>query len=381
MLEEIFFLITALLGFVTILLIGFRFNLKLKNNLYFILALLLNSCRFLGHGLPEIFPSIHFQKPLDFLFFMYFWPLMYLYFGRLRDNHVHQIRKEIFNLLIPSVIALFYLTFNSSNKDGVLLVHKIAFLITMIFNAIYAIASYRLLSRVIWQRNSEIKAIEQQNIVIKKWTKVLFITFTILLVHFYINLALNKSGRWHINEDHFLWVAALIWIILYSVILISPEFLYGYDIFQNKFNKFKKNTVVFESIWITKSTREINVQDAALKEKIKDSIANYFEQIEKVAMNSDLFLNENFNINDLAKQLDCPTSHIMYLFKFHSAISFSDFKKIIRIHKAILLIEEGFLKTNTFESLAAQTGFASYSTFFKSFKSIVGVSPQDHISN
>jgi AraC-like DNA-binding protein len=74
-----------------------------------------------------------------------------------------------------------------------------------------------------------------------------------------------------------------------------------------------------------------------------------------------------------------PKSHVVFLFKYHCTISFVDFKKIIRVQKAVLLIEEGFLKSNTLEALAVRTGFSSYSPFFKSFKSITGMSPKDYL--
>jgi AraC-like DNA-binding protein len=85
-------------------------------------------------------------------------------------------------------------------------------------------------------------------------------------------------------------------------------------------------------------------------------------------------------VADLANYLNIPKSHLIYVFKYHSNISFIDFKKIIRIQKSTLLISEGYLKVNTFESLAAEVGFSTYSAFFKSFKSIIGVSPQEYYS-
>ena len=45
---------------------------------------------------------------------------------------------------------------------------------------------------------------------------------------------------------------------------------------------------------------------------------------------------------------------------------------------SILLMEEGYLKYNTMESLALETGFTSYSSFFKSFKSITGLPPYEY---
>lgn len=50
----------------------------------------------------------------------------------------------------------------------------------------------------------------------------------------------------------------------------------------------------------------------------------------------------------------------------------------MRISQAIKLIEEGYLKSNTIESLAMNVGFSSYSPFYTSFKKITGTSPQEY---
>jgi AraC-like DNA-binding protein len=87
---------------------------------------------------------------------------------------------------------------------------------------------------------------------------------------------------------------------------------------------------------------------------------------------------KNFTIEDLCIKLNIPKSHIIYLFKYHSNVNFSDFKKLIRIQKAISLFDENYLACNTMESLALEVGFSSYSPFFKSFKTITGYSPQEY---
>ena len=80
-------------------------------------------------------------------------------------------------------------------------------------------------------------------------------------------------------------------------------------------------------------------------------------------------------------ELNVFLSHILkYLFKYHSKVSFSDIKKIIRIQDAIGLIEQNYLTTNTMESLSKKVGFTSYNPFFTSFKDVVGKSPQEYIA-
>jgi len=77
-----------------------------------------------------------------------------------------------------------------------------------------------------------------------------------------------------------------------------------------------------------------------------------------------MYNDPKFSISDLAIKLNLPNIHLDYLFKYHSKISFSDYKKKIRIHHSIRLIESNYLKTNTLDSLAKGVGFASYNPLF-----------------
>ena len=56
-------------------------------------------------------------------------------------------------------------------------------------------------------------------------------------------------------------------------------------------------------------------------------------------------------------------------------------KTIHKIEDAKSLIDSGYLKTNTLESLAFEIGFSSYSPFFKAFKKYTGDSPNEYVQN
>jgi AraC-like DNA-binding protein len=378
MLEKTTYLITALLGFITILLIGFRFNTKKHTNFYLLLIFILSSLRFFLHGLSDTLFIQPIIRNIDVVFANTAWPLMYLYFGKLNNVHEKLKGRELLHLVLPLLLVTLFFLQRLFTGEFIINASKTGTIITILYNIFYAITSYRLLHENIWKRSSKIVVVNQQNMMIAKWTKLLYGLFVLMLIRFLINMLFNDSELWYRNKNNFLWVAALLWIIMYIKILYSPEFLYGYEILQNKIKEYKKNTIVFDHIWLLTSKEVINLQDQVLKEKIEGSIQNYIIDIEHYALKTDLFLTENFKVNDLANKLNLPKSHMLYLFKYHSTISFGDFKKIIRVQKSIELIEAGYLKTNTLESLAAVTGFSSYSPFYKSFKIITNTSPQSY---
>jgi len=311
------------------------------------------------------------------------WPLLYLYFSNLVNDHKTIKIKELAHIIVPPLIFLFFFYIKEHYlKNDFLIIAKIVFISAIVWNLFYAFASYKLLQDKVWKRNSDILIINQQNKIIKQWTQLLFSLFVLMFLRFLISILFVKGGQWFAIQNNLLWLSGLIWIGMFLKILYSPDFLYGYEEFQNKIKEYKKHNIIFNNIWIMEPSKTVtNLQDAVLKKKINSQIENYILGIEYKAVNTNLFFTKNLQIDDVAHKLNIPKSHLLYVFKYHASISFADFKKIVRIQKIIVLIDEDYLKNNNMESLAAATGFSSYSTFFTSFKSITGMSPYDYIKN
>jgi AraC-like DNA-binding protein len=135
------------------------------------------------------------------------------------------------------------------------------------------------------------------------------------------------------------------------------------------------------SNWRLKSIQQIsNAQDFQLSLKINTELDAYFQQIDQFVEREHFFRQSGLSINDLALKLKIPKSHLSFIFKYHSTISFSDFKKLNRIQDAIALINEGYLKTNTFDSLSKMVGFSTYNTFYTAFKEVTSRAPQEYVN-
>jgi AraC-like DNA-binding protein len=61
------------------------------------------------------------------------------------------------------------------------------------------------------------------------------------------------------------------------------------------------------------------------------------------SFHTEAYRNTSFSLTDLSNQLHNPKSHLTFLFKYHSKISFSEYKKIIRIQDGLQLIQSGYL--------------------------------------
>jgi AraC-like DNA-binding protein len=239
---------------------------------------------------------------------------------------------------------------------------------------------YLLLELKVWNRQGEIGVVIKQNQLLKSWTIYLFSVIVI------VGLRLIIILFWEINNHSFnfgvsyLWVSAIFWLVLYFKIIVSPEILYGYSILKTTINQNKKAERPALSFWSIKTTCTItNIQDNHLNAKIEKYVSDYMARIDQFAFNSQHFRKIGFSLPDLSIKLNIPKSHVTFIFKYHSKISFTDYKKIVRIHDSLGLIKEGYLVTNTFDSLAKEVGFKSYNTFFVSFKDYTGTTPQEYI--
>ena len=380
MLSNLLFIATGIIGLITTFLIFTNYKSNRIMNLYIILLILIISLRFFLSGLTYFifdpsFRNTYFKYSNISLVVI---PICYLYFKNLSENKNKTNSKELLHFIFPVSFFLFIINRNHFYFDSER-VEMILYGLFFIFAIVYLILCFRMLKTKIWTRKGEIKVIQKQNKLIKKWTLFLFIALVLTISRLFISIIIEIYFDESIKGHSYQWISAIIWLTILFKILISPEILYGYNVLHQKINENKNNSLVLNDIWkITPDIELNNSQHLVLKEKIDQNIIDYIKEIETISLKFELFRNSNLTITDLANSLQIPKSHISYLFKYHSTISFSEYKKVIRIHDAIKQIEINYLKNNTLDSLSKKVGFTSYNPFFTSFKEIAGVSPLEY---
>jgi YesN/AraC family two-component response regulator len=170
-------------------------------------------------------------------------------------------------------------------------------------------------------------------------------------------------------------------------LLVSPEILLGIPSLYKRItpsSNSKAETTKVEKKnfphWKLDVDEVTGPLDERLKEKINDSIEELIDDVETLINEKHFFRNHHITIKEFSNELEVPYTHIIYLFKYHCKLTFTEYKTMKRIEDAKHLIDLGFLKHNTLESLATEVGYASYNPFFTSFKKIVGMSPNDFAS-
>lgn len=299
-----------------------------------------------------------------------------------------QHKKSYFKkyLIITGAILILFFTLSISyltnNRDFlILLVLKVALHIYAISCFIYC---FYLGYFYLWKIKSNIKAINKRDIIIKNWTKFILCNFLLIVI-----IRITKFNVLYDLKGYDTVLIAIIWMISFLVIIIKQELLYGFDYLRvivenveaNQANQANQDIILLPEIWeLQKEVQEVStIKDINLKEFINDKILSYIKKIEHLSFQTQFFRNPSITIDDLSTELKIPKSHLSYLFKFHCNTSFSNYKRLIKIEEAVKLLDTDFIKNNTFEALAIEVGFTSYTSFFTAFKAITGKSPQDYL--
>ena len=351
-------------------------------NLSLIIIFILVSIRFIINGFFYL-GLINFFKDYQLnysKFLIITIPLFYLYFKNLLVDRKGIEINDTRHFVFPLLLLTFNIYFVNNKSLFPVDLFYFFFITFFIYNITYCFLIYRMLKNNLWSKKGEVK-MNKQNALLINWTFVLFISLILNTIRVLVSLYLeNNYFSTYAVGNAFQWVTALIWMFIFIKIMISPEILYGYSVFNDKIKENKISNLKSPN-WNLESKIELeNLQDKKLKEKINGNIVHYISEIEKYSTEYELFKDPKFSLSDFATKLKIPNSHLTYVYKYHSKISFPEFKKNIRIYYSVHLIETDYLKTNTLDSLAKEVGFSSYNPFFTSFKSTTGLSPQKYIN-
>lgn len=375
MIVHFFYIIVGILGIVTTSIIFSHYKNNRVINMYLLLLFTIISIKYIFDGLlffkEDLLPNFSYLPFLSVVF-----PLQYLYFNNIVFETKKFKPKELWHFVFPLFLGLFNILNNNIQFLGkhTLVILNIVF---SIYCILYIVIIFTFLKINIWYRKSKIKLVDKENTLLRKWTLFLFILLLLagirLLLTLFIDLVNNDFSNGKNNQ----WITGFLWLLIFIKILISPEILFGYNALYKKMTTQNKSEFSLKDIWNLNEKIEIkNQQDHLLKDKIYPDLTKYLKDIEHLALTEKWFRKPKTSGTEIAKKLNIPKSHLKFIFKYHSKVSFTEFKKIIKTYDAIQLIESGYLKINTLDALAMKVGFSSYNPFFTSFKEVTGFTPQ-----
>lgn len=105
---------------------------------------------------------------------------------------------------------------------------------------------------------------------------------------------------------------------------------------------------------------------------LSESLYNYFE-------NKKPYTNPNLKLADIAEALKCSTHTLSFIFNQHLTKNYYDFINEYRIREFQKLVSESESNKYTLTALAEECGFSSRASFFRSFKKLTGITPNEYI--
>jgi AraC-like DNA-binding protein len=376
-LHDLTFILNGTLGLICAVILLFSIKSDRTVNTYLAIMVFLVSIRFILRGYFELRNQTEFISNISKgIAFVFGFPLPYLYCKQLVFHERKPKMKNLLHFILPTFLVIENKFHVFEDYFEIELNGFISFLLFMQF-LIYFILVTHMLVKYIWKKPRNIEIESHQALLLKKWTFILYIAFALIGIRLFSAITFMQNNEF-ISDIRFLWMNSLIWFIVFMMIITSPSIIYGYI---GQISRDRQEGAKSVSYWRLKPVNPINnAQDIQLSQKINNELDAYFQQIDQFIKQAHFFRQSGLSINDLALKLKMPKSHLSFIFKYHSTISFSDFKKLNRIQDAIELINEGYLKTNTFDSLSKKVGFSTYNTFYIAFKEVTNKAPQEYVN-
>lgn len=367
----VFDLLSFFVGFLLLLLlllvlINYKKGQKL-NLLFLVIIAVAGLQRFL-HGL-EVFGLLGtLPNPLagNLIFPFFKFVAFFLFFDNLLSSST-SLKKVILHLLFPLlVLGVSSVTNLSSTIIDVLF---------LVFSTVYWSLSVVLIWKKLINRKNVKEIIYFQAIKLSAIFLLGILTFSYFLAN-YLFFS-NSEETFEYMFRTFNSVSSVLWFFVILFIFKNPLFLYGEQLLLEKINGFKKIEV---AIWRSSKVESTAKEDLEVEKKVKGRV----EEIIYAINTNEEALFENFaslpTLKEFAFKLNCPQSHIKYVFNYYSYGSYGDYQTILKVKYALKLIKSAYLDTHTIDSLSSTCLFTHRSTFYKKFKKLTGYTPTEYQS-
>jgi AraC-like DNA-binding protein len=168
--------------------------------------------------------------------------------------------------------------------------------------------------------------------------------------------------------------------LLSVILLIFPRILYGIP-----------RSTTFGSADVTDNRHAVNVTSPGVSDHDKSPVADgghtshnlgpfveLSQRVLKYMEDQQPYVDPEFTLEGLAKSMDVPKHHLYYCFQNILKTKFTRLRTEFRVRHAKKLLTESDLTQTTINIVGKESGFASTSAFYTTFKAEVGCSPGEY---
>ncbi len=339
---------------------------ELKSSIFFLAILTISGVQRVVFGLSsfKILGPIEnpFEKSLLFAFFIP--PIYYLFFEGLLYQKISRKTLPLhFGLSLLLVGLSLGLDWNKSINQTVFLVYSSGYILRLIY--------------LVWTYFAKRKSQRELGYFksIRVWAYLMMVAF--LLIYGFANFIYGKALEDTQDKvlGEFYGLTSFLWLFICFYLLRNPRILYGELRLLEHINAGSPEEI---AIWRSKKKGQTSTQDLGVEKQIAPRIETLLFALKKMEQAWSEELLEVPSLKSLSFQLDCPQSHVKYLFKYYGNFTYGEYVNVLRINYAISLIRKGYLLTHTIDSLSKKTLFVSGNTFYLNFKKLTGESPSEY---
>lgn len=338
----------------------------IKTSIFFLAILSISGVQRIIFGLSSFKILGTFENPFEqSLLFAYFIPpIYYLFFEGLLHQKISRKNLPLhFGLSLLLVGLSIGLDWNKSISQSVFLVYSSGYIGRLIF--------------LVWTYFAKRKSQREQLYYksIRVWAYLMMVAFLLIyaFANFIYGKALEDTEEKVLGE--FYGLTSFLWLFICFYILRNPRILYGELRLLEHINAVVPEEI---AIWRSKKRGQTSAQDLGVEKQIASRVESLLFSLKKMEQAWSEELLEVPSLKSLSFQLDCPQSHVKYLFKYYGNFSFGEYLNVLRINYSITLIRKGYLLTHTIDSLSKKTLFVSGNTFYLNFKKLTGESPSEY---
>jgi AraC-like DNA-binding protein len=338
----------------------------LKSSIFFLAILTISGLQRVIFGLSSFQVLGPFANPFEqsLLFAFFIPPIYYLFFEGLLHQKISKKNLPLhFGLSFLLVGLSLGLDWNKSINQTVFLVYSTG----------YSAGLIVLVWRYFTKRKSQREQVYFKSIRI--WAYLMLVAFLLIygFANFIYGKALEDTQEKVLGE--FYGLTSFLWMFICFYLLRNPRILYGELRLLEHINAVVPEEI---AIWRPKKKGQTDPQDLNVEKQIAPRVETLLFTIKKMEQTWSEELLEVPSLKTLSFQLDCPQSHLKYLFKYYGNFTFGEYVNVLRINFAITLIRKGYLLTHTIDSLSKKTLFVSGNTFYLNFKKLTGESPSEY---
>jgi len=338
---------------------------KLKSSIFFLAILTISGVQRVVFGLSSLQILGSFKNPFEqsLLFAFFIPPIYYLFFEGLLHQKISNKHLPLhFGLPLLLVALSIGLDWGKSINQSVFLVYSSGYSIRLIF--------------LVWTYLAKRKSQREQGYYksIRVWAYLMMAAF--LLIYAFANFIFGKGLEDTQDKvlGEFYGLTSFLWLFICFYLLRNPRILYGELRLLEHINAVVPEEI---AIWKSKKKGQTDPQDVNVEKQIAPRVETLLFALKKMEQAWTEELLEVPTLKSLSFQLDCPQSHVKYLFKYYGNYTYGEYVNVLRINYAISLIRRGYLLTQTIDSLSKKTLFVSGNTFYLNFKKLTGESPSE----